>query len=92
MSKLVVRDDRTATLACDDRNGNFVYRQEFDFTFFCCPRSRYNFAGNVILLASEYCQADLPMRGMRCGGGARLSFISHDMAYLTCGLQHGRSV
>lgn len=54
MSKLVVRDDRTATLTCDDGNGDIVYRQELDCTDFPLPEIRLYFTDSAILLPSEY--------------------------------------
>jgi uncharacterized protein DUF6876 len=52
--KLSVRDDRTATLTCDDGNGTVVYRQELGYTDFPLPEITLYFTDNVILLPSEY--------------------------------------
>jgi len=52
--KLSIRDDRTATLTCDDGNGTVVYRQELGYTDFPLPEITLYFTDNVILLPSEY--------------------------------------
>ena len=52
--KLTVREDRTATLACDDGNDNIVYTQHIDFTDFPLDEVTLYFANNVIHLPSEY--------------------------------------
>lgn len=54
MWKLSVRDDRTATLTCDDGNDTVVYRQELGYTDFPLPEITLYFTDNVILLPSEY--------------------------------------
>jgi hypothetical protein len=51
---LQVRADRSATLLCDDGNGNVVYTQEIPFTDFPLDEVRLYFANNVIHLPSEY--------------------------------------
>ena len=52
--KLQVRADRSATLLCDDGNGNVVYTQEIPFTDFPLDEVRLYFANSVIHLPSEY--------------------------------------
>lgn len=52
--KLQVRPDRSATVQCDDGNGNIVYTQEIPFTDFPLDEVMLYFANNVIHLPSEY--------------------------------------
>jgi hypothetical protein len=52
--KLVVRPDRTATLTCDDGNGNIVYTQQLEFSDFPLDEITLWFANNVIYLPSEH--------------------------------------
>ena len=52
--KLIVRSDRTATLACGDGNDNVVYTQEIPFTDFPLDEVTLWFANNVIYLPSEH--------------------------------------
>jgi hypothetical protein len=52
--KLTVRVDRSATLCCEDGNGNAVYRKAIAFTDFPLPEVTLYFTDNVILLPSEY--------------------------------------
>lgn len=52
--KLQVRPDRSATVLCDDGNGNVVYTQEIPFTDFPLDEVKLYFANNVIHLPSEY--------------------------------------
>jgi len=52
--KLTVRADRTATLACDDGNGNIVFTKELEFTDFPLGAVKLYFTDNTILLPSEY--------------------------------------
>jgi hypothetical protein len=52
--KLTVRPDRTATLACDDGDGNVVSSQELTFTDFPLPQVTLYCIDNIILLPSEY--------------------------------------
>ena len=52
--KLQVRPDRSATVLCDDGNGNVVYTQEIPFTDFPLHEVKLYFANNVIHLPSEY--------------------------------------
>jgi len=51
---LKVRPDRTATLACDDGNGNVVFSKEIPYTDFPLDTIKLYFANNVIHLPSEY--------------------------------------
>ena len=52
--KLTVREDRTATLVCDDGNDNIVYTQHIEYTDFPIDEITLYFANNVIHLPSEY--------------------------------------
>jgi hypothetical protein len=52
--KLTVREDRTATLVCDDDNDNIVYTQHIEFTDFPLDEIKLYFTDNTILLPSEY--------------------------------------
>lgn len=52
--KLTVRADRTATLACDDGNGNIVFTKELEYTDFPLDEIKVYFTDNTILLPSEY--------------------------------------
>ena len=51
---LTVRPDKTATLACDDGNGNVVFSKEIPYTDFPLDTIKLYFANNVIHLPSEY--------------------------------------
>jgi hypothetical protein len=51
---LKVHSDRSATVLCDDGNGNPVYTQEIPFTDFPVDEVKLYFANNVIHLPSEY--------------------------------------
>jgi hypothetical protein len=51
---LNVRPDRTATIACDDGNGNVVFSKEIPYTDFPLDTIKLYFANNVIHLPSEY--------------------------------------
>ncbi len=51
---LNVNPDRTASLTCDDGNGNIVYTQQIEFTDFPLDEIKLYFTDNVILLPSEY--------------------------------------
>ena len=46
--------DRTATLACDDGNGNIVYSKQIEFTDFPLDEISLYFTNGVILLPIEY--------------------------------------
>jgi hypothetical protein len=52
--KLAVNQDRTATIACEDGNGNEVHRHLIEFTDFPLPDMELWFQNNTILLPSEY--------------------------------------
>jgi hypothetical protein len=52
--KLAVRPNRTATLTCDDGNGNIVFTKEIEHTDFPLDEITLYFANNVIHLPSEY--------------------------------------
>jgi hypothetical protein len=52
--KLAVRPDRTATLTCDDGNGNIVFTKEIEHTDFPLDEIKLYFANNVVHLPSEY--------------------------------------
>jgi uncharacterized protein DUF6876 len=53
--KLAVRSDRTATLTCDDGNGNIVFTKEIEYTDFPLEMGfTLYFTNNVIHLPSEY--------------------------------------
>ena len=52
--RLTVRPDKTATLACDDGNGNVVFSKEIPYTDFPLDTIKLYFANNVIHLPSEY--------------------------------------
>ena len=51
---LKVKDDRTATLACDDGNGNVVYSKQIPFTDFPLDEISLYYCNKTILLPSEY--------------------------------------
>jgi hypothetical protein len=52
--KLTVEHDNTATLTCDDGNGNIVFSKRIAFTDFPLPEIALYFTNNTILLPSEY--------------------------------------
>jgi hypothetical protein len=52
--KLRARADHTATLNCEDGNGNTVFTKEIEFTDFPLDEITLYFANNVIHLPSEY--------------------------------------
>jgi len=52
--KLTVNPDHTATLSCEDGNGNAVYSKEIPYTDFPLPEIALYFTDGVILLPSEY--------------------------------------
>jgi len=52
--KLTVREDRSATLVCDDGNDNIVYTEHIEYTDFPLDEVRLYFANYVIHLPSEY--------------------------------------
>jgi len=52
--KLTVRENRTATLVCEDGNDHVVYTQEIPFTDFPLDGITLWFTNNVIYLPSEH--------------------------------------
>ena len=52
--QLTVRPNRTATLTCDDGDGNFVLAKEIEFTDFPLDEVTLYFTNNVIYLPSEH--------------------------------------
>ena len=52
--KLVVNEDRTAMLTCEDGNLHEVYRKRLDYSDFPLPEITLWFTNNVILLPREY--------------------------------------
>ena len=52
--KLTVNPDHSATLSCDDGNGNVVFTKPIGYTDFPLPEIALYFTDGVILLPSEY--------------------------------------
>ena len=52
--KLKVKPDNSATLTCDDGNGNIVFTKAIEFTDFPPEGITLYFTNNTILLPSEY--------------------------------------
>lgn len=52
--RLTVRADHTATLTCDDGNGEIRLIKEIEFTDFPLPEVAIYCTDNVIMLTSEY--------------------------------------
>jgi hypothetical protein len=52
--KLKVRENRTATLSCEDGNYKTVYSKEIEYTDFPLPEITLWFADNTIYLPSEH--------------------------------------
>ena len=52
--KLNLRPDHTATLICEDGNGNVVFTKQLEYTDFPLDEIKFYFTNNVILLPSEY--------------------------------------
>ena len=52
--RLKVNADRSASLTCDDGNGNILYTQHIPFTDFPLDAIKLYFTDNTILLPSEY--------------------------------------
>lgn len=52
--RLTVRDDRCATLACEDGNGRVILVKLIPYTDFPLAEISFYFTNNVILLPSEY--------------------------------------
>lgn len=51
---LTVRDDKTATLACDDGNGRILFTKKLEFTDFPAAGITLWCVNDTILLPSEY--------------------------------------
>ena len=68
--KLAVRPDRTATLTCDDGNGNIVFTKEIKHTDFPLDEITLYFTNNVIHLP-----ASTDQRHARAGVLARRGFF-----------------
>ena len=54
MWTLKVKEARSATLTCDDGNGNVVFSKAITFTDFPLPEITLWFANNTIYLPSEH--------------------------------------
>lgn len=52
--KLAVKPDHTATLTCEDGNGNVVFTKALEFTDFPLPEIVLWFANGTIYLPSEH--------------------------------------
>ena len=52
--KLTVKPNQTATLSCEDGNGNTVYSKAIEYTDFPLAEIALYFTNNTILLPSEY--------------------------------------
>jgi hypothetical protein len=52
--KLTVKDDHTATLSCENGNGQKVFSKKIEFTDFPLDEITLYFTNNTILLPSEY--------------------------------------
>ena len=52
--KLAVKPDHTATLTCEDGNGNMVFTKALEFTDFPLSEITLWFANNTIYLPSEH--------------------------------------
>ena len=52
--RLDVREDKTATLRCEDGNGNAVFEKELEFTDFPPPGVTLYFSNDTVYLPSEY--------------------------------------
>ena len=52
--KLTVKEDRTATLVCEDGNGRKLLSKVIPYTDFPLREIKLYFTGDVILLPSEY--------------------------------------
>jgi hypothetical protein len=52
--KLRVHSDQTATLTCEDGNGNAVFSKAIAYTDFPVEEITFYFTNSVILLPSEY--------------------------------------
>src|ERR1039457_7087906 len=70
--KLSVRPDHTATLTCDDGNGNIVYTKAREYTDSPLDEIPFYFTNNVIYRPSEHCPPPSPPR--RQPGAGILSY------------------
>ena len=52
--KLRVNEDNSATLSCDDGNGNIIKQWEIDYTDFPLSEIRFYLIDKVLMLPSEY--------------------------------------
>lgn len=52
--KLSVQDDDSATLLCEDGNGNALFSKHIAYTDFPMPEISFYFVNDTILLPSEY--------------------------------------
>ena len=52
--RLMVNSDKTATLTCDDGNGNIVFTKPIEYTDFPLGEIAFYFIDNVIMLPTEY--------------------------------------
>jgi hypothetical protein len=52
--KLTVKEDKTATLTCDDGNGNIVFTKTIEFTDFPLEEIALYYTNKAILLPREY--------------------------------------
>ena len=52
--RLTVKPDMTATLICEDGNGNRVFSKRIGFTDFPLESIEFYYVNNTILLPSEY--------------------------------------
>ncbi len=51
---LTAQGNATGAVTCDDGNGNIVYEQSLNFTYFPRPGIKLYFCNGTILLPSEY--------------------------------------
>jgi hypothetical protein len=52
--KLIVAENHTAVLTCEDGNGGSLYTQHFDFTSFPLEEISFFVTDNVLMLPGEY--------------------------------------
>lgn len=58
--KLIVKSDRSGTVARENGNGKEVYRQQLEFTDFPLPEIMVYFTDNMIMLPTE-CRRPEPL-------------------------------
>ncbi len=51
---ILVVQDYSGVLTCDDGNGNIVYKKEIHYTDFPLPEIKFYFVDNVLMLPGEY--------------------------------------